>query len=113
ALRKHKAKQSERILLYANKYENNNIVFANPTGKHMNESSNTLALKKITEANGMEKITVHDFRDTYATRLYEQTSNLKMIQQLLGHSDITTTANEYTHVSLHESTQFIRALDNA
>ncbi|WP_210647829.1 tyrosine-type recombinase/integrase, partial [Staphylococcus aureus] len=61
----------------------------------------------------MERITVHDFRDTYATRLFEQTSNLKMIQQLLGHSDISTTANEYTHVSLKESMQFIQALEDA
>ncbi|MDY7112136.1 Site-specific recombinase XerD [Eubacterium callanderi] len=112
-LKKHKLKQNEKILLYANKYQNNNLVFPNPTGGYQNASSNIIALKKLTEAHGIERITVHDFRDTYATRLFEQTSNLKMIQQLLGHSDISTTANEYTHVSLKESMQFIQALEDA
>lgn len=111
-LKKHKIQQSEKILRMANKYDNNNLVFTNPSGSYLNSSSNILALKKLTDQNNMERITVHDFRDTYATRLFEQTSNLKMIQQLLGHSDITTTANEYTHVSLSESTQFIKALEN-
>lgn len=112
ALKQHKAKQDAWIEKLANKYEDNNLVFPGQRGKYKNPSSNILALKKISAENNLDQITVHDFRDTYATRLYEQTNNLKMIQQLLGHSNIETTANEYTHVSLEQKSQFVKALEN-
>lgn len=37
--KKHKIKQNEKILLYANKYQNNNLVFPNSTGGYQNASS--------------------------------------------------------------------------
>lgn len=39
----------------------------------------------------------HDLRHTFATRMLRQTKNLKLVSQLLGHKDITTTAR-YAHV---------------
>lgn len=39
----------------------------------------------------------HDLRHTFATRMLRQTRNLKLVSQLLGHKDITTTAR-YAHV---------------
>ena len=36
-------------------------------------------------------------RHTYATRLSERGINYKEVQDLLGHSDVTTTMNIYTH----------------
>lgn len=113
ALKKHHAAQNETMLRLKNKYEQNNLVFANPTGKYINPSSMTLALKKIAQENDMEAFTPHDFRDTYATRLYEKTNNLKMIQQLLGHKNFEMTANKYTKVSLEKKSDFIQALENA
>lgn len=112
-LKIHRARQIEHRLKIANKYEDNNLVFSNPKGNYLANNAILSSLKKITEENNMEKINVHDFRDTYATRLYEQTGDLKMIQQLLGHSDITTTANDYTSVSIDKKTKFISDLENA
>jgi len=39
------------------------------------------------------------FRHSAATFLNQQTGNLKLAQKFLGHADITTTANIYTHTS--------------
>lgn len=41
----------------------------------------------------------HNFRHTFATRLCESGANIKSIQGILGHSDITTTMDIYTDVT--------------
>lgn len=46
------------------------------------------------------KITAHQLRHAYATMLYEAEIDEKMAQEILGHADITTTKNIYTHIRL-------------
>ena len=41
----------------------------------------------------------HNLRHTFATRLCESGANIKAIQGILGHSDITTTMDIYTDVT--------------
>lgn len=48
-----------------------------------------------------QDITPYYFRHHYATQLAEKGINIKTAQYLLGHSDIKTTANIYTHVTKH------------
>lgn len=45
------------------------------------------------------KITVHQMRHTHASLLFESGASLKDVQEKLGHSDIQTTMNIYTHVT--------------
>ncbi len=40
----------------------------------------------------------HSLRHTYATRLFEANVPIKTVQKLLGHGDMSTTMNIYTHV---------------
>lgn len=42
----------------------------------------------------------HALRHTFATRLLEKNVNIKIISELLGHKDIQTTLNIYTHVTV-------------
>lgn len=48
-----------------------------------------------------EHITPHMFRHTFATALMDENVNIRYIQQLLGHSSITTT-QIYTHISTNK-----------
>lgn len=47
----------------------------------------------------LTKITVHGFRHTHASLLFEAGASLKDVQARLGHTDIQTTMNIYTHVT--------------
>ena len=55
------------------------------------------AFQTLLEKAGMPKIRFHDIRHSTATNLLAKGVDLKIIQELLGHSSINTTANFYLH----------------
>ena len=50
-------------------------------------------------------------RHTYATRLFENNVPVKTVQSLMGHNDITTTMNIYTHVTPQQMTDEVQKLN--
>lgn len=79
-------------------YFDNNLIFSSPTGNYLDESNVRKSFKRILKRCNLKEIRFHDLRHTFATRLFENGVNPKTVQILLGHSDITTTLNIYTHV---------------
>ncbi len=53
----------------------------------------------------MKRITTHGFRHTHASLLFEAGAGIKEVQMRLGHADIQTTMNVYTHVTNHAREQ--------
>lgn len=64
---------------------------------YMNQSEYQRAWKKYTTATNLN-ITAHQIRHTFATILFEADINVKDAQTLMGHADISTTQNIYTHI---------------
>ena len=60
-----------------------------------NLSSN---FSKLLEMKGLRHIRFHDLRHSCASLLLKQGVPMKQIQEWLGHSDISTTANIYAHL---------------
>ncbi len=56
-------------------------------------------MNHITKKYNIPRITVHGFRHTHCSLLFEAGATPKQVQDRLGHKDITTTMNIYAHVT--------------
>ena len=108
-----KTKTSERIIFLDDttikelkSFRKNSVSFS-ITGRLVTNPSkyyigNTLK-KILVRFPELSRITPHGFRHTHATLLFEGGSNSKDVQNRLGHKDITTTLNTYTHITEEKS----------
>ena len=92
-----------------------NFIFTNRFGKPHNPQGVNRAIVRITSAyNAQEEVkakkenrepiilphfSCHIFRHTFASRLCEKETNIKVIQQIMGHADVATTMNIYAKVN--------------
>ena len=60
--------------------------------------------------NNMRKIRFHDLRHSCASLLYKSGVSLKDIQAWLGHSNISTTSNIYTHLDFDSKVSSANAI---
>ncbi len=82
---------------YCRKYTG--YIYVNEIGELVKPGYITQHFPLILQKNGMRKIRFHDLRHSCASLLYANGVSLKEIQEWLGHSDIATTSNIYTHLN--------------
>lgn len=73
-------------------------VYVDAMGYLMKASYISGAFSAILKKNGLRKIRFHDLRHTCASMMMAQGVPMKQIQEWLGHSDFSTTANIYAHL---------------
>jgi integrase/recombinase XerC len=85
-------------------------LFLNSRGRRISKQSVEALLKKyLKQAGVMRPATPHTLRHSFATHLLDSKMNIRNIQELLGHSSLSTT-QKYTHVGLKE---IMEAYDDA
>lgn len=65
---------------------------------------------KVCERAGLPHIRLHDLRHSAVTLLLKEGFSLRQIQEWLGHADIGTTANIYTHVQYSDKINMARRI---
>ena len=92
-----------------------NFIFTTMNGKPYISDAINAVIKRIVKGRNVKEIeiaetehrepelipefTAHIMRHTFCTRMCENDLNVKTIQMIMGHSDISTTMNIYTHVT--------------
>lgn len=80
------------------RYFTEGIIFLNNRGQALQRKGIWFILKKLAQKAGLTKpISPHTFRHSFATHLLEGGADLRIVQEMLGHVDISTT-QIYTHL---------------
>lgn len=78
--------------------ETNDILFLNSRGKKLSRMSIWNIVHQFSVSAGIKKeVHPHTFRHSFATHLLEGGADLRAVQEMLGHADISTT-QVYTHI---------------
>lgn len=98
ALQRLEAYMSYRVEMEASDRKSASVVFLNRRGKKLTRVMIFTMIRKAVAAAGIDKaVSPHSFRHSFATHLLVGGADIRQVQVLLGHSDITTT-EIYTHL---------------
>jgi integrase len=97
-LRTHRATQAAASLNAGTAWHDWDLVFAAPTGAPSSPKDDWGAWKQLLVTAGVRNTRLHEARHTAATLLLEQGVDIRVVQQILGHSTLTVT-KRYTHVT--------------
>ena len=108
-------RQSKEGFCVANVDGMTNFIFTNRFGNPHNPAAVNRAIKRIVDAYNAEeevnakkkkrepvlipRFSCHVFRHTFASRFCENETNIKVIQEVMGHADVSTTMNIYAEVN--------------
>ncbi|MCW6663298.1 site-specific integrase [Aerococcaceae bacterium NML190073] len=100
-LQRWKLHQQRELFSHGHKLnQSNQLVFSNViTNQALSNMTITKRMNGICEKYNFKRIRIHGFRHTHCSLLFEAGLSVKEVQARLGHSDIKTTLDIYTHVT--------------
>ena len=115
ALLKLKAEQDKNKAYFSNYYNQEYLdyVWVDEIGMIVNPNSLTNHFQKFLEQHGLPKIRFHELRHSCASLLLACGVNMKEIQEWLGHSAMSTTADIYSHLNYSSKLNVANTLTNA
>ncbi len=75
-----------------------NNIFVSFPGKPINRQEIFKFIKEYAEKIGLQDVSPHTLRHSFATHLIQNSADIRSVQQMLGHADISTT-QIYTHIT--------------
>jgi len=98
ALRRQRVAQNEERLIAGTEWDDWDLVFAQPNGRPLDKHSDYEAWIKLLNRAKVRHIRLHDGRHTAATLLLTAGVHPRVVMELLGHSQMRTTTDIYSHV---------------
>ncbi len=112
ALKAHRESQEHSRMKAGEKWQEQGIVFCNIYGGFFSPAQVGNLFRGLLKKAGLPHVRFHDLRHSAATILRGSGVDLKVIQELLGHSTIATTADVYSHVLPHERREVASKMDD-
>lgn len=113
-LKRWRNKQREYYLFLGfNTLKPDQLVFANTKNGYKSLNTPGKWLRKIINDNNLSpRITIHGFRHSHCSALFAAGASIKEVQTRLGHEDVATTLNIYTHVTQSQEKEAVQKLAN-
>ncbi|WP_376794854.1 tyrosine-type recombinase/integrase [Thermogemmatispora sp.] len=97
-LKRHRARQQEARQKAGRRWQERDLVFCTQEGNFLTDSFVRRQYYQLLERAGLPRIHFHDLRHSTATILLAMGVHIKLVQELLGHSQVTVTLGIYGHV---------------
>jgi integrase len=99
ALREQRRRQLVERVAAGRSWADRDLVFTTRTGGALDSRNVTKALQTALRRAGLPHQRFHDLRHAYATLMLEDGEELVVVSRSLGHSDLSTTADVYAHLT--------------
>jgi integrase len=97
-LRVHRATQLAERVVAGPVWEDHDLVFAQPNGRPIDRKADWRAWKALLNEAGVREVRLHDGRHTAATLLLSEGVHPRVVMEVLGHAQMRTTTDTYSHV---------------
>lgn len=100
ALKAHRKRQREERLAAGPSYDDQGLVVCQADGSPVHPKTISYQFKKAGRAAGLPTIRLHDLRHTHATLALHAGVHPRIVQERLGHANVSITLDTYSHVDL-------------
>ena len=97
-LRRYKVSQAELQLANGDRWNDTGYLFTQDNGKPINPTSITAWMKKFSKKHELPHVNPHAFRHSVASILIANGTDIVTVSKQLGHSQVSTTGDIYSHV---------------
>ena len=111
ALKAARAQYNSNKLAKGADFTDSGLVVCQPDGKPFRPESMTQKWERFVKTHGLKPIRFHDLRHSCATMMIEAGIDPKTVQTRIGHADISTTMNIYTHCTKSMDQSAAKAID--
>lgn len=113
-LKEHRERQLEAKLKAGPLWKENDLVFCSSVGGHLHTSRDVfIQFKRLLKQAGLPDIRFHDLRHSSASILLSLGIHPKVVQEMLGHSQIGMTMDIYSHVLPSMQVEAVGKLNDA
>lgn len=113
SLRSHRIRAMERALAERRPFVEDSWVFAHDDGRPMQGWTAYRIFKQVLVSAALPRVRFHALRHAFATMLLADGEDLANVSKLLGHRDLSTTANVYGHLTDQASRRAADRVDKA
>jgi integrase len=99
ALQRHHEQQDYQRSALADEWRGRDLIFCTDYGLPLDSTNVSQTLHRALKANGLRQIGLHELRHSAASLMLAEGVPLKVVQEVLGHSSYTLTANTYSHIA--------------